>query len=300
MGESKTVIGECALCKKRSELQLSHIIPKFVIRYLKKTSVGNIRSTEDPNKIVQDGEKLYLLCKECEKRFNVAETKFAKFIFYPYIKNDCRSFNYDKWLHYFMISLAWRNLYLDIVNFVREHDVELNDLQVLIDSEKITRDYLMGRRHDVDEIETHLFFFDDILSASKEIAKLNPHTFFRRGEGGYTFYSSLNETYVTISNLMGIVVIVIYKKGIDEKWVNTRIINGAETILAKNQMITSIVSNEFIEWMKIIKSKEQELNKEQVEKIKKNIADNKESILNSEVYRNLRKDYSLNGDKPHN
>ena len=38
------VIGECALCREKKELQLSHIIPKFVGRYLKQTSIGNIRS----------------------------------------------------------------------------------------------------------------------------------------------------------------------------------------------------------------------------------------------------------------
>ena len=52
----------CALCHQNSELELSHIIPKFAIRYLKETSIGQLRSTDNPNSTIQDGEKHYLLC----------------------------------------------------------------------------------------------------------------------------------------------------------------------------------------------------------------------------------------------
>ena len=51
---------KCALCGEEKEIQLSIIIPKFIGRHLKKTSVGKIRRTEDPNKTVQDLEKHYL------------------------------------------------------------------------------------------------------------------------------------------------------------------------------------------------------------------------------------------------
>lgn len=47
----------CALCHQNSELELSHIIPKFAIRYLKETSIGQLRSTDNPNSTIQDGEK---------------------------------------------------------------------------------------------------------------------------------------------------------------------------------------------------------------------------------------------------
>ena len=42
-------MGKCALCGEDKELQLSHIIPKFIGKYLKNTSIGNIRSHENPN-----------------------------------------------------------------------------------------------------------------------------------------------------------------------------------------------------------------------------------------------------------
>lgn len=45
---------KCALCGNETELELSHTVPKMAIRTLKKTAIGNIRSTENPNKTIQD------------------------------------------------------------------------------------------------------------------------------------------------------------------------------------------------------------------------------------------------------
>ena len=41
---------KCVLCGNETELELSHIVPKMAVRTLKKTAIGNIRSTENPNK----------------------------------------------------------------------------------------------------------------------------------------------------------------------------------------------------------------------------------------------------------
>lgn len=54
-------------------MQLSHIVPSFVGRKMKNTSPGNIRFTNEPNKITQDIEKHYLLCHECEEFFSAKE-----------------------------------------------------------------------------------------------------------------------------------------------------------------------------------------------------------------------------------
>ncbi len=54
-------IKQCALCRQVKELELSHIVPNFVIRCLKKTSVEAIRNLENPDRVVQDVEKHYLL-----------------------------------------------------------------------------------------------------------------------------------------------------------------------------------------------------------------------------------------------
>ena len=51
---------KCPLCENEAELELSHTVPKMAVRTLKKTAIGNIRSTENPNKTIQDSEKLYI------------------------------------------------------------------------------------------------------------------------------------------------------------------------------------------------------------------------------------------------
>lgn len=71
------MMGKCALCGEDKELQLSHIIPKFIGKYLKNTSIGNIRSHENPNRIAQDIEKHYMLCHDCEELFSASERYFA-------------------------------------------------------------------------------------------------------------------------------------------------------------------------------------------------------------------------------
>lgn len=77
---------KCALCGKETQLELSHTVPKMAVRTLKKTAIGNIRSTENPNKTIQDSEKLYILCGDCEDLFSEKETWFANKVFHPYLK----------------------------------------------------------------------------------------------------------------------------------------------------------------------------------------------------------------------
>jgi hypothetical protein len=45
--------GNCRLCLEIKDLQLSHIIPKFVFRYIKDSSVGGIRN------------RLFKSCRDC-------------------------------------------------------------------------------------------------------------------------------------------------------------------------------------------------------------------------------------------
>jgi len=65
---------QCRLCGKEADLCESHLVPKFVFRWLKKTGADAFRPPLDPNRKVKDGAKLYLLCEECEGRFGRVET----------------------------------------------------------------------------------------------------------------------------------------------------------------------------------------------------------------------------------
>ena len=59
--------GVCAYCGSTRELEESHILPKWTIRRALRGSVtGRLRESENVNHRVQDGEKVDLLCRECE------------------------------------------------------------------------------------------------------------------------------------------------------------------------------------------------------------------------------------------
>lgn len=105
--------GQCILCGNERDLQLSHILPAFVFRWLRESSGGaHVRLGANPNQRVQDGHKRHWMCAECEGRLNWSETLFAKELFYPYLKAPSRVFGYSRWLIHFCTSLSWRVLRL--------------------------------------------------------------------------------------------------------------------------------------------------------------------------------------------
>jgi len=106
------MIGECALCLKEKELQYSHIIPKFVFRYLKESAPSAIRSNRDPNRRIQDGEKEHLLCRDCEQIFSDWEKPFSERLFVP-LHNPLpvtTPIEYRQWALKFAVSISWRVL----------------------------------------------------------------------------------------------------------------------------------------------------------------------------------------------
>ena len=108
------MIGICALSKKEVELQLSHIYPKFTINYIKETSNGFLRGYKNLNIRKQDGLKKILLSKESEQQFSKYETWFANNFFHPVIKSNKSKFSYDNHLYYFIMSVLWRTLLLQL------------------------------------------------------------------------------------------------------------------------------------------------------------------------------------------
>lgn len=248
---------KCALCGKETELEVSHTVPKMAVRTLKKTAIGSIRSTENPNKTIQDSEKLHMLCGGCEDLFSEKETWFANRIFHPYLKKEKTVFDYDENLTYFIASVNWRSLYLDILDFVEHSIVGIDALECLIESEKIMNEYLLGQRSDLGNIENHIFFFDDIKELSvgaSNFADLRPHATFHRGIASYTFCNEDEKTYGTLTNMLGVILITLYHKGQREVWNNTEIENGIGRIEAKDQQIQSVFSNELIHIMETAKN----------------------------------------------
>jgi hypothetical protein len=102
----------CALCGTLPVDEDSHIVPSFIIRWIKKTSAtGYLRGTKEPNQRLQDGLKYPLLCKVCEDRFAEYESSFAREIFHPYAQSQKTGMLYGSYCLKFFVSLVWRALH---------------------------------------------------------------------------------------------------------------------------------------------------------------------------------------------
>ncbi|KQM77901.1 hypothetical protein ASE74_15995 [Pedobacter sp. Leaf216] len=102
--------GTCQLCKKETVLELSHLIPKFIFRWIKETGTGYMRTSDNFNKRIQDGFKDYFLCADCEDLFCEDENYFAKNIFLPVVNRDVAVLEYDHRFYGCVVSIFWRVL----------------------------------------------------------------------------------------------------------------------------------------------------------------------------------------------
>ncbi|MFB3889487.1 MAG: hypothetical protein ACE14S_08340 [Candidatus Bathyarchaeia archaeon] len=148
----------CALCGLQRELRNSHIIPRFVLKWLKASSAtGFLRGAAEPEKRKQDLGAEPLLCEECEQIFSKLESYFARNIFYPFVTKGERVLPYDENLMRFIVSLSWRTLktgYNEQVShtpWIKEH---------LDKAEEIWRNFLLRKFPSSGQYEHHMFFLD--------------------------------------------------------------------------------------------------------------------------------------------
>lgn len=167
----------CKLCKKEADLEGSHILPAFAVRWLKETGATSyLRTAVTPNKRVQDAKKIELLCRACEALFGVNEELFARTIFRPYVDKELndqgegtgtiKEFKYEPWLLHFIISLQWRTIAtLDGQEIINPDHNQYSP--VLAEFEKNWREFLLGTRKDTGPCETHMVFLQSLTAASR-------------------------------------------------------------------------------------------------------------------------------------
>jgi hypothetical protein len=138
-------IGACYLCGTVGQLCRSHIIPKFVGDWLRRTNVtGRFRSNNAPNKLVEDLEWRYLLCEQCEGLLSKSESDVCEHIFLPLHERKQDRFRYGLSFVRFAVSVAWRGL----VVLRREGSLgRLNEIPKGVESaERSWREYLLSGR----------------------------------------------------------------------------------------------------------------------------------------------------------
>lgn len=167
--------GQCRLCDAESDLQLSHILPAFIFRWVRETSAGGyLRLGMAPNRRVQDGLKRYWLCAVCEGLLSRFETAFAEKLFYPYVKGSSR-ITYEDWLLRFCVSVSWRVLrfYKEETQLDKNYGPEA--LERIAEADTTWRRFLLGQLPHPGRFQQHIIPFEAIASISNPKVDLSPN-----------------------------------------------------------------------------------------------------------------------------
>jgi hypothetical protein len=196
----------CKLCKKNDQLKISHVLPRFLGKYLKETSATGFLTAVDVNgkpSRSQDLYKRYLLCDQCESVLNEAETFFADKIFYPFKKNELQAIPEDDRLGKFAISVSLRALW--IMQFV-EHPLADRWKDQLQGLETEWRNYLLKTPTFAKGNHSHhiLLCNEAILAVGLKNSPNLIHSVLRTS--AYYLFEKFEKAYV-LANLAGVQVI---------------------------------------------------------------------------------------------
>jgi hypothetical protein len=267
---------KCALCKREAELAQSHIIPKFVSDWIKKTSATGYLFQVKDLKRVQDSKKIPLLCKECENKISKWEGYFASNVFIPYHDVDMKNFslNYDENLIKFMISISWRILSVDIEDFKKINPEMAKYAETALE---VWRNFLINEKNRGD-YEHHIFLLSYVESATEDLHD-KFQMYMLRGIDGTIVHNSRNVfIYMKFPGIMFIS--SIYPDAL-EGCEGTKIIEKGT--LKTPQTIVMPCSYDFFTSRLAFLDKEP--SKKQTEKIIENIKKNPERFLRSKTLR---------------
>ena len=154
----------CKLCGSDSPLKESHIIPRFIGRWMKKTSpTPYFRYGGDMDKRTQDLGKMKLLCGDCENLFSGWETKFAKEVFYP-MSNGRPRLWYKNWMLKFASSLTWRAI--QVLSFEERKRSEAFE-QILVNMELHLSRFLLRQAKNVGSYSQHVYYISGLAAPVK-------------------------------------------------------------------------------------------------------------------------------------
>lgn len=104
---SEKLPSTCLLCLDGELCELGHIIPKFVMRWLKLASKKSKFYFNNTETEVSDTLALRILCKNCEDNFARREKNFVDGFFKKYYRKQEQS-GFGEGVYYFALSVAWR------------------------------------------------------------------------------------------------------------------------------------------------------------------------------------------------
>ena len=228
---------KCALCRKEADLMNSHLIPKLVYNRIKSHPKSRFRSLDNITRIMQDGEKHYMLCHECEEKFSFLETYFAKKFLDVYLNTETIPNIKHKMIDDYILSVAWRVLWDDLyrVNSYNDNDFIRSEF---IFFENELRDYLLnGTKKQYISFINRIYKVEDLVS---DLQGLDEGTLF-----GYSYYPNEEIGCLIIVYYAGLVYVTEMKN-------ERKFLIGFNS---NNSEISSVISNEVAAEFKLLISK---------------------------------------------
>ena len=204
-------IGPCRLCERVRKLQLSHINPKFVYRFQRKTTLTTIRSHINPNRPAQDSRKLYFLCDECEVRLSRWETLFKRNIYDPYHAGTLTEVKYGPWFLKFAVSISWRSLKATLEVGADEikagRGMRPEFLSEAAIAESVWRDFLLDRRKHPGRFPQYFFPLELLANSPNPDWPINFATYIQRAAASGIWHDPAREFMITYGMMCSVAVI---------------------------------------------------------------------------------------------
>jgi len=285
------MLENCTFCLEKTSLIKSHIIPKFVLKWHKEARQGPIRNTSNINQRIQDYDKPYLLCKECDNSFSKWENLFCKNLFKPYQDNTFSPYNlnYTDWLLKFSTSLSWKVLALT----KKENNlISFSDLQKKqIDKALQTwQRFLINQSSTPAEFEQHIILLDGIRESS-----MKPPLFLNRYLlEAIHFDVLLHETaIISYTKFLKFIFIGIIQIKNKSEWkINKIHIKEGKIDTLKTFNIPEILFNYILEQANEIEKSFDGLSSDQYDKINCNINNNFNEYVKSNAFKGMLLDNS--------
>ncbi len=183
---------KCLLCQHERTLLRSHIIPKFVGKWL--TTSGSAatgapaRLLNSKMQVKQDLPTQNWFCKDCEATFSLTEKAFATHVFYPFLRQHQTSFQYEGWLKHFAVGIAFRTALWDIIKGAGQSNAVVQYLQN--QTFPVWREYLLGRRSDPGTVSINIAFLGAASAEQEREFAPNFNRFLHRGVNAHVVKTS--------------------------------------------------------------------------------------------------------------
>ena len=229
MGES------CRLCSQQRPIQQSHIVPKFVGKWVKETGITPyLRFGGDIERRFQDMFSMPLLCRQCETLLSGWESAFASRVFHPNAKGEYM-IHYGEWLIKFASSLSWRALHYrkELKPDPDEDMVWVHKLEVM---ERHLRSFLLGKEKHVGEYTHHIYPVGIVSAPPNQPSSPMLNRYLSRAtELDYLRNDDLSEVYLYIKLPMFMFIAIVESPY--RKWMETARIKKRGLLHDKQQVL---------------------------------------------------------------